>query len=188
MTGWANGWTESTGGSKAICETVSWTRTELRWRDDKILYWIMLWGKTESEVIVKDSRITGNKISVLVSVSLWLSPLRLGKINKWELAKGENRMKVASKEWRKSERKLQPQEETRHIMKSWINEVDVYLYHQRQDGQPSAIHPLYCCILVHANMISSPGGKVFAVFLTGWHPPCWRGLVGAQRGAQLEKV
>lgn len=62
----------------------------------------------------------------------------------------------------------------------WNNEVAVYLYCWRQDGQPFAIHPLYCRMLVHANMISSPCGKVCAVFLTGRHPPCWGGLVGAQ--------
>lgn len=74
---------------------------------------------------------------------------------------------MAFEQQEKNEKKRKPLEKNRYIVKSLTNEVDVYLYHWRQDGQPSAIRPLYCCILVHANMSSSPGGKVGTVFLTG---------------------
>lgn len=74
--------------------------------------------------------------------------------------------------------KLPPQKASTHTN----NEVALYLYCWRQDGQPFAIHPLYCLTLVHANMSSSPSGKVCAVSLTSWHPPCWReGLLEHKR-------
>lgn len=133
---------------------------------------MFLYKKRQNQLWWKQTLWYQKIIKNLAQVFIWTHQ-ETKQVYEWLWREWKKKKRVAVEEKIEYE-ESQPLQDRGYTLMSSTNEVDVSLCHWRQDGQPSAIHPLYWCPLLHANMISSPSGKVGAAYLTGRHPLCSR--------------